>query len=181
MKIGFISDTHGSLTAWSKAVNGPLAECDLIVHSGDVLYHGPRNNIPHEYAPRDLAEAINRHPCSVIIARGNCDADVDGLLIEWPLLSPYAFIHHDGIRIMAVHDLAPDAVEPAIQRYRLDLLVTGHTHVSRLQRAGRGVWLNPGSPAIPKDGRASVAVLEEGAIRVMDLSGGVAQEYLIGV
>lgn len=171
MKIGFVSDTHGSLSAWLDAVRGPLSGCNYIVHCGDVLYHGPRNPIPAGHDPGGLAAAINDHGCPVILARGNCDADIDGVLIKWPLLSPYAFIQIEGTRILAVHDV-PGPAEETIARFEIDLLVTGHTHVSRLDSFGDAVWLNPGSPILPKDANRSVAVWQDGVLKVIDLPTG---------
>lgn len=171
MKIGFISDTHGSLSAWLEAVRGPLNGCDYIVHCGDVLYHGPRNPVPAGHDPQGLAAAINDQGCPVILARGNCDADIDGVLVKWPLLSPYAFLQVEGVRILAVHDISESAAE-TIARYGIDLLVTGHTHASRLDSFGGAIWLNPGSPILPKDTNRSVAVWQDGILRVIDLPTG---------
>ena len=77
MKIGIISDTHGHEDAWQKAFDKHFKDADLILHAGDVLYHGPRNPMKADYNPAGLAEKINHSPIPVVIARGNCDASVD--------------------------------------------------------------------------------------------------------
>jgi len=82
MRIGFISDTHGGLAGWQEAMAGPFAEADLIIHCGDLLYHGPRNPMPKGYDPAALAQAMNASPAPLLIARGNCDSDVDQLANE---------------------------------------------------------------------------------------------------
>lgn len=171
MKIGFISDTHGSLSAWNAALDGPLGGCDVIIHCGDVLYHGPRNRIPEGYDPQGLAAAINGHPGPIVLTRGNCDAEIDGTLIEWPLLSPYAFLQIEGLRLLALHEPPADP-EALLGRYRLGLLVHGHTHSSRLMPFSSGMLLNPGSAGSPKDGHRSAACLHEGVIRISDLASG---------
>lgn len=171
MKLGFISDTHGSLTAWQAALAGPLTGCDLIVHCGDVLYHGPRNAIPNGYDSRGLAAAMNESPCPIVLSRGNCDADIDGALLEWPLLSPYSFLSVEGLSILALHE-SPEHPEELLRRYRLGLLVSGHTHISRVQRTPSGILLNPGSAGSPKDGHRSAARLEGGVLKVVDLDTG---------
>jgi predicted phosphodiesterase len=76
MKLGIISDTHGSLGAWDKSLR-VLGDVDLLFHAGDVLYHGPRNPLPYGYDTLGLAKAISQYPGRIVIARGNCDADID--------------------------------------------------------------------------------------------------------
>ena len=78
MKIGVMSDTHGSLTYFEKALD-VLSDCDVLIHGGDILYHGPRNDIPEGYNPKGLISKINSLD-NIIIARGNCDADVDQMV-----------------------------------------------------------------------------------------------------
>lgn len=87
-KIAVISDTHGSVTAWRKA-RQIWKGSDMIVHLGDVLYHGPRNPLPEGYMPKELAEEINDSDIPVMIVRGNCDADIDAVMLKWPIANPY--------------------------------------------------------------------------------------------
>ncbi|MDM8129633.1 phosphodiesterase, partial [Paraclostridium benzoelyticum] len=83
MKIGVMSDTHGSLLYFEKALDA-LSECDIILHAGDVLYHGPRNDLPDGYNPKGVISKINELD-NILIARGNCDADVDQMVIKHPI------------------------------------------------------------------------------------------------
>lgn len=173
MRIGIISDTHGSLPAWEKAMADLFMGCDLIIHAGDLLYHGPRNPLPQGYAPRELAVAINKAPQPVVIARGNCDADVDQVMLSWPLQAPYAFLQIEGLRVLVNHGhgMEPGAIQAQAQRFQVQLFIYGHTHIPELKVENGIVYLNPGSPSLPKgEGRrATVALLDGGLVSLIDL------------
>ena len=178
-KIGVISDTHGSLSAWRRALENCLAGADLIRHGGDLLYHGPRNPIPEGYDPAALAEALNDSPAPLVVVRGNCDSDVDQLALDWPIQAPYALVQQEGLRIMINHGegVTREAAADLMERYRLNVFVAGHTHHPVAQPCGSGVLLNPGSPSLPKwDWRGAAvptaAVIEGGAVRVCDVRSG---------
>lgn len=176
MRIGIISDTHGSLTAWERAITTVFRGVDLIVHAGDVLYHGPRNPLPEGYTPRELAAIINETPVPVVIARGNCDAEVDQVLVSWPLLSPYAFLQIKDLRILIHHGhgMEPAEMQAQAQRYRVQLFIYGHTHSPLLEKKSGVVFLNPGSPSLPKGegGKPTVALLEDDRVFLIDLDSG---------
>lgn len=172
MRLGVMSDTHGSLTAWQRALD-VLGEVDILLHAGDVLYHGPRNPLPEGHDAKQLAEAINEYDGRLVIARGNCDADIDELVLDVPIQSPYALVVVGGKYIMVHHGhlVAGDDMVALMRRYRLDLVVTGHTHVpgiTRVSAAAPGIILNPGSPALPKtqDRRGTVAVVDDEWVRI---------------
>ncbi len=178
MRIGVISDTHGSLAAWERAIR-VLGDVDILLHAGDVLYHGPRNPLPEGHDAKHLAEAMNAYDGRLVVARGNCDADIDQLVLAVPIQAPYALVVTEGRYIMVHHGhlVAGDDAAEMMRRYRLDLIVTGHTHVPGIERPfhdGRGLILNPGSPALPKtrDRRGTVAVIEEDAVRILYVDGG---------
>lgn len=176
MKVGIISDTHGCVPAWEQALAGPLAGVDLIVHAGDVLYHGPRNPLVPGYDPPTLAEKINACPVPVIIARGNCDAEVDQVLVDWPLQAPYAFLQLDDIRIMVQHQVANEAeMQVLARKYRVNLFIYGHTHVAVCRQLDDLTCLNPGSPTLPKDEKKTptVAVLNGRELELVDLNSGI--------
>jgi putative phosphoesterase len=175
VKIGVISDTHGSLPAWRAAFNRYFSDAEVIIHCGDLFYHAPRNPLPEGYAPLALAEALNECPVPLLIARGNCDAAVDEGLLKWPLAAPYAFTRWDGRTILVWHEgeVTPGAAE-TLSRYRSDLLLAGHTHRARVWREGACLCLNPGSPALSKlpEGRATVGIVDDRGARVLDLDTG---------
>jgi putative phosphoesterase len=176
VKIGVVSDTHGSLTAWQKALDGPCRDADLILHAGDVLYHGPRNPFPREYKPADLAVAINNCPIPLLIARGNCDTEVDQAVLTVPLQSPYLLVQEGGKRIMVTHGHAASLDEQVrwAARCGVDLLITGHTHVPVLQRFDAILHLNPGSLSLPKQPEPipTLALIEGEWVKVVELESG---------
>ena len=160
MKIGVMSDTHGSLTYFEKALD-VLSDCDVLIHGGDILYHGPRNDIPEGYNPKGLISKINSLD-NIIIARGNCDADVDQMVIKHPIESPFVHKKIDNISVLMDHGYR-ESREDIIKKARelgVDILIQGHTHVKELSVDRDIIILNPGSTAIPKDGTHSVATIE---------------------
>lgn len=175
MKIGIISDTHGHEMAWQTAFDKHFKDADLILHAGDVLYHGPRNPMKADYNPAGLVERINKSPVPVVIARGNCDSSVDASCLETPIEAPYAYVVWEGIRIIVTHGDAvmTDAEKDAMAKHlKADLFISGHIHVTVLEKRGDTVFLNPGSAALSKraDGRQTAAVLEDGTIHIYDLA-----------
>ncbi len=103
MKIGIISDTHGCANTWEKVYDRYFSGYELIIHAGDILYHGPRNDILPEYNPKRLAKQLNACTVPIIVAAGNCDADVDGMVLTMPIQSPYAYLLLEGISIVVNH------------------------------------------------------------------------------
>lgn len=180
MKIGVVSDTHGCLETWRAIYRRYLADCDFILHAGDVLYHGPRNAIPAEYNPRELAGELNACPVPLIIAAGNCDAEVDGLVLDMPVQAPYAYVFAAGRRIIVHHGQHLDAAGRLATAKKLGaaVFVSGHSHVAELTKQDGVVLLNPGAPAaamskrpdklgtiaLLNDGRAEIIAVESGAV-----------------
>lgn len=175
MKLGIISDTHGSLPAWRAAFNRYFSGADLIIHCGDIFYHAPRNPLPEGYAPLALAEALNDSPVPIIFARGNCDSAVDESLLRWPVAAPWAWCCWEGKTILAWHEgeTHPGAAETR-ERFRPHLFLVGHTHRARLWREGPTLCLNPGSPSLSKmpDGRPTIGLIDERGARLVDLDTG---------
>lgn len=181
MRLGVISDTHGSVAAWQKALAGPLAGVDFLLHAGDFLYHGPRNPLPEGYDTRELARLINESPVPILAARGNCDADIDQVLLDWPILASYAVAQFGEIRVVISHGhLEDDEARLALaRRYRADVWISGHTHVPVLAIRNRVLFLNPGSVALPKNDllEATVALIEVDKRRaaIMSLAGRILE------
>jgi putative phosphoesterase len=178
MKLGIISDTHGSLGAWDKSLR-VLGDVDLLFHAGDVLYHGPRNPLPYGYDTLGLAKAISQYPGRIVIARGNCDADIDQAVIDVPIQAPYVIAVVNDLSIMVLHGhmTLEDQFPELMKRYGLDFIVTGHTHVPSIAKPfgdSGGVIINPGSPALPKttEGRGTCALIEDKAVRIIRIDDG---------
>ncbi|MEG1602695.1 MAG: phosphodiesterase [Cloacibacillus sp.] len=173
-KIGVLSDTHGSLPAWRKALALFGGDVKTVLHAGDVLYHGPRNTIPGGYTPADLASAINdfaRDGGAVKIAQGNCDAPVDKMILDPEVLFYISLLWNDKKILMMHGDNFPLLRQMALDS-KADLAISGHTHVGSLVREAGTIFLNPGSTTIPK-GRdpESAALLDSEGIRIMTLDG----------
>ena len=175
MKIGIISDTHGCEKRWALAYEKYFHDADLIIHAGDVLYHGPRNPMKEDYNPAGLAEKINASAPPVLICRGNCDSEVDQLVLRTPIQAPYAYAFAGGRRrIVATHghliesDVAKDE---AARVMCADVFITGHIHTNVLEKRGATVFVNPGSPSLSKreDGRATIALMTDEKITILDL------------
>lgn len=160
MKIGVMSDTHGSLVYFEKALE-ILSDCDILLHAGDVLYHGPRNDLPKGYNPKGVISKINELD-NILIARGNCDADVDQMVINHPIQGPYVLSQFGETRILINHGYV-DSKEETIKKAKsmgANILILGHTHVKELFVDENLIVINPGSTSIPKDGSHSVATID---------------------
>ncbi|WP_462412902.1 phosphodiesterase [Neobacillus sp. Marseille-QA0830] len=169
MKLGIISDTHGGYENTLRALE-LLKGAEQICHIGDVLYHGPRNDIPETYNPKQLAEFLAGRS-DIVYVRGNCDADVDEMVLEQDLSQKSRVISFDNYKFYLVHGYE-ETEEERIQRAKelgCHVVISGHTHVKVLREQDGIIMLNPGSTTIPKDGTSSFAFYENGQIELWDL------------
>lgn len=168
-KLMFASDLHGDLAATEAILDRFEREgASRLILLGDLLYHGPRNDLPPHYAPKRVIERLNGAKESLLAVRGNCDTEVDQMVLEFPILADYGWIVADGISIYLTHGHRP---QPPLRPG--DCLLCGHTHVSGFFPLGdRNLMVNPGSAAIPKNGTpAGYLILEDGVFSLRDLSG----------
>jgi len=174
VKIGIISDTHGDVKAWKKVCENYFYDVDMIIHAGDILYHGPRNPIMDGYDPARLAEEINNLKAPAVFARGNCDSSVDQLVINFPIQAPYVFVREEGLSILVNHGdiMSRDEMTALAGRCGVDVFIFGHIHRPFMEKQGEVLLLNPGSPSIPKEGPPTVAVLYGKIVKVIDIDGG---------
>ncbi|HDZ86101.1 hypothetical protein LCGC14_0525900 [marine sediment metagenome] len=179
MKIGVISDTHGDTQAWEKSIKY-FDGARFILHSGDVLYHGVFNPILDSYDGKILAEMINKSPVPLVFARGNCDSDVDQLALEYPIESLITETVIDGLNIL-IHHGDKYSNKDLADKYRPDIIISGHTHVFGIERYKDTIFLNPGSPSLPKNPEQipTVAVINDGKISILDLDGKALVEEII--
>lgn len=169
MKIGIISDTHGSLNDFSEAMV-LLEDCDKILHLGDVLYHGPRNGLPESYDPKTIADGLSKSDKFIYI-KGNCDSEVDEMVIGQNLREKERIIDVDGYRFYLVHGhvgTEEDMIRKALDQ-KADVLFYGHTHVKKLEHSGGILVCNPGSVCFPKDIKRSLAIYEDGEISLINM------------
>lgn len=178
MRIGVISDTHGSLTAWKTAYERFFKDTDLILHCGDVLYHGPRNPLPVGYDPAKLATELNALTLPLVIVRGNCDTEVDQMVLDYPLESPYAHLFTGKLRILALHGHGSNLSVKAEKGY--NLIISGHTHLPGINKEDGMIRLNPGSPSLPKNDAQTptIALIEEDRISLWNIETGEELETL---
>jgi len=178
MKYFILSDIHGSLPALDCALRQyDLLHCDMLCLLGDLLNYGPRNGLPEGLDAPAVAERLNEHAAHIMAVRGNCDSEVDQMLLRFPILSDYALLVDGGKRLLLTHGHLPafapqpDGTLPPLSA-GIDVLFTGHTHLWQLQRNGTTVCCNTGSPTFPKDGNPpTFAVYENGLVTVHRLDG----------
>ncbi|EHM44838.1 phosphodiesterase family protein [Yokenella regensburgei ATCC 43003] len=171
MKLMFASDIHGSLPAAERVLDiFAKSDAQWLVLLGDLLYHGPRNALPEGYNPAGVAEVLNREAARVIAVRGNCDSEVDQMLLHFPITAPWQQILTERQRLFLTHGhlFGPDNL-PALAAG--DVLVYGHTHIPVAEKRGEIFHFNPGSVSIPKGGfAASYGVLEGDYLQVLALN-----------
>lgn len=179
MKIMIASDIHGSAYYCRKMLDRYAAEgADRLLLLGDLLYHGPRNDYPAEYDTRAVTALLNGVKDKLLCVRGNCDSEVDQMVLEFPMLAEYAFVEADGVRIFATHghNYGPDNVPPLREG---DYLLCGHIHLPVCRPMGHITYLNPGSLSLPKENTpCSYMTLENGVFTWHKLESGEVFEPL---
>ena len=171
MKVVIASDIHGSAFWCGKLVEAiKEEEPDQIVLLGDLLYHGPRNPLPDGYAPAEVAALLNAYAARIVAVRGNCDAEVDQMMLDFPCMADYALVADGERRLFCTHGhvFAPDT-PPALAPGTIFL--SGHTHVKVDEQRDGLRFVNPGSVSLPKDGSRSFAVYRDGEIEFRELAG----------
>lgn len=151
MKWMICSDIHGSSYYCEKMLERFNAEkADRLLILGDVLYHGPRNDLPKDYAPKKVIEMLNGMKDRIMCVRGNCDTEVDQMVLNFPVLADYAIIDTCGKMIYATHghNYNPEKLPPLKSG---DALLFGHIHVPKCYTENDILILNPGSVSIPKE------------------------------
>lgn len=150
MKLFIASDIHGSLYFCKKMLACFKAEkADKLLLLGDILYHGPRNALPKDYNPAEVIPLLNAIKDKILCVRGNCDAEVDQMVLSFPVLSDYLSITVEDTTIYATHGHLPGEKLPPLKCG--DILLSGHTHVPLSKTEDSITYLNPGSVSIPKE------------------------------
>ncbi len=151
MKYLIASDLHGSATYTEELLEAYDREgVDRLLLLGDLLYHGPRNDLPDGYAPKKVAELLNARRGEILSVRGNCEAEVDQMMLSFPVLSDSAMLFVEGRRFFASHGhIYRETNLPPLQEG--DVFLSGHTHIPKAGAANGVVCLNPGSVSIPKN------------------------------
>ena len=177
MKLMIASDLHGSARWTRSLLEAHRRESpEQLLLLGDLLYHGPRNDLPDEYNPKAVLAMLNGVADQLLCIRGNCDAEVDQMVLDFPILADYAVFWWAGRRIYATHGHRFSEEHPPKLRPG-DILLCGHTHVPRCTSHTVFTYWNPGSVSIPKEQSPhGYLLLEDRTARWKDLDGRVWME-----
>ena len=175
MKLMIASDIHGSAYFCRQLLEAFQREqADRLLLLGDILYHGPRNDLPRDYAPKEVLAMLNGMKEHIFCVRGNCDTEVDQMVLEFPILADYCILPVGDRLIYATHGHNYNLQKlPPLQPG--DILLHGHTHIPAWEYSAEGIWyVNPGSVSIPKNGSAnSYLALHDGSFSWKKLDGEV--------
>ena len=174
MKILIASDIHGSALYCERLLERYRAEgADRLLLLGDILYHGPRNDLPEGYAPKAVIAMLNPLKNELLCTRGNCDTEVDQMVLDFPILADYALIQSGERTIFATHghNFNTEKLPPLKTG---DILLHGHTHIPVCEVHEDFIYMNPGSVSIPKQNSPhSYMILEDGKFLWKNLDGGI--------
>jgi putative phosphoesterase len=172
MKLMIASDIHGSAYYCERLMKRFHEEKpDKLLLLGDILYHGPRNDLPKGYAPKKVVEMLNSIKDCTLSVRGNCEAEVDQVVLEFPIMADYTILNVNGITITATHGHTYNQKKPL--PFCNEILLCGHTHVPACEIFENFTYLNPGSVSMPKnDTKHSYMILEDRTFVWKDLMTG---------
>ena len=173
MKYVIASDIHGSADWCEKLLQlFTMEQADKLVLLGDILYHGPRNDFPDGYSPKRVFAMLNAVKEKIVCIRGNCDSEVDQMVLQFPCLADYALVDGGVCTLFATHGhLYNKDMPPLLQKE--DILLNGHFHCPEFSHMQTGYYVNCGSVALPKDGTPhSCIVYENGTFAFKDLATG---------
>ena len=181
MKYMFASDVHGSAYYCRLMLEKYKEEqAERLVLLGDLLYHGPRNDLPKEYAPKEVIKMLNGMKNDIYAVRGNCEAEVDQMVLEFPVMADYCILSIDGKTLYATHGHVYNENNLPLF-HEGDILIHGHTHVLKAEQKEGYILLNPGSVSIPKEGNPpTYAVLEDKTFTIKDFDGNIIKEMRLG-
>lgn len=180
MKWLIASDIHGSEFYCKEVLKAfDREKADRLLLLGDILYHGPRNDLPMEYAPKEVIAMLNEKKNEIYAVRGNCEAEVDQMVLQFPVLADYCLLPMGQKIIYATHghiynegNLPPMKVG--------DILLHGHTHVLKAEKKEGYILLNPGSISIPKEGNVpTYGIFKEGRFEIKDFQGNIVKALVL--
>ncbi|MFQ9934324.1 MAG: phosphodiesterase [Lachnospiraceae bacterium] len=182
MRFMIASDIHGSSYYAEKMIEAYKRErCDRLVILGDILYHGPRNDLPKEYAPKRVIELLNNISSELLCVRGNCEAEVDQMVLDFPVLAEYAVFYVAGRMIFATHGhIYNETSLPKLKEG--DILLHGHTHVPVCKElcGGKYIYMNPGSVSIPKENsKNGYMILDDKMAQWKAIDGEILWNYIL--
>lgn len=179
MKLLIASDLHGSAPYTQKLLELYEKEKpDKLLLLGDLLYHGPRNDLPASYDPKKVISLLNNLSPNILAVRGNCEAEVDQMVLSFPVMADYALLYVDGHTLYATHGhhFGPENPPPLATPYAL---LCGHTHIGAEEQREGYVYLNPGSLGLPKDGQHSYMIYKNSFFIRKNVDGQILGECTI--
>ncbi len=178
MKLMIASDIHGSYFYCKKMIDAFRKEkADRLLILGDILYHGPRNDLPEDYAPKKVISALNEIKDSLLCVRGNCDTEVDQMVLEFPILADYCIIECGKRTVFATHGHKfGETTPPPIPAG--SILLNGHTHIPKCTEYENYTYMNPGSVSIPKENsHHGYMIYANDTFLWKDFDGNIINEY----
>lgn len=163
MKYLIFSDLHGSIESMEKIIEKfKYHNCDKLICLGDVLYHGPRNDLPAHYNPKAVIKLINEYKDKILCIQGNCDAEVDQMVLDFPIIKDYVLkVSNKDVYLCHGHHL---------DNMKYDVVLHGHTHVTGVKEKEGKIYINPGSVTIPKENtNRGYIILENNTFTFYDL------------
>ena len=178
MKYYIVSDIHGSSANLEKVLQMFDEDGDYLIVLGDILYHGPRNDLPANYEPKKVAAMLNERKEKIIAVRGNCDGEVDQMVLEFPITADYQMLLFDGYKIFVTHGHLYDENLKWVGEQ--DAVLFGHIHMPVAEKINGLLYLNPGSISLPKmESVPSYGVLENDVFTIYDLDKNIVNSYKI--
>ncbi|MCQ2405755.1 MAG: phosphodiesterase [Oscillospiraceae bacterium] len=162
MKLMIASDLHGSAYYCGKMLEAyKKEEASRLLLLGDLLYHGPRNDLPRDYAPKEVLKMLNDVKEELLCVRGNCDGEVDQMVLDFPIMAEYCILELGGRTVYATHGHRLGRDNPPHLK-KGDILLCGHTHIPANEDCGNFTYINPGSVSIPKNGSEHSYIVFDG-------------------
>lgn len=180
MRLIFASDIHGSEYYTKKLLERyEDLKCDKLILLGDILYHGPRNDLPEGYNPKGVIALLNALSDEILCVRGNCEAEVDQMVLDFSCMSESMVMFEKGKMLFITHGHKFN-MENLPKLKKGDVLIHGHTHVQTVERFGENLYINPGSVSIPKENNPpSFMLYEDGRFTIYDFDMNVLNEVSI--
>ena len=170
MKYFIASDIHGYPDSCEKILAAyDREQADRLILLGDILYFGPRNPLGSTYDPKGVIALLNARKEELLCVRGNCDSDVDQMVLEFPIMADYIYIMSGETVIFATHGHKYNPLTPPVALPKDAVLLCGHTHIAADEKMDGFRYMNPGSPSIPKNGsKPSYIVIEDGVVELKE-------------
>ena len=173
MRLMFASDIHGDIERAKQVFERYSCEgAEKLILLGDLLYFGPRNKLTENYNPQEVIKLLNENKEKLLCVRGNCDAEVDQMVLDFPIMAEYSYLCIDGYQMLLAHGHKINKETAHLQKG--ELLIHGHTHVLCIESFGKGnIYINPGSTTYPKENNPpSYMTYENGVFEIKHIDSG---------